>query len=51
MVSNYKEVYFDPYCEKCKHEKKDETDAPCFECLNNPVNEFSHKPVKFEERE
>ncbi len=51
MVSNYKEVYFDPYCEKCKHEKKAETDEPCSECLSNPVNEFSHKPVKFEERE
>ena len=51
MVSNYKEVYFDPYCEKCKHEKKTETDEPCSECLSNPVNEFSHKPIKFEERE
>lgn len=36
MVSNYKEVYYDPYCAKC---------------LNHPVNEFSHRPVKFEENE
>ncbi len=49
MVSNYKEVYFDTYCSKCKHLKKPETEEPCNECLNNPVNEWSHKPVRFEE--
>ena len=51
MVSNYKEVYFDPYCSKCKHLKKPETEEPCNECLNNPVNEYAHRPVKFEEKE
>ncbi len=51
MVSNYKEVYFDPYCSKCKHLKKTEQDEPCDECLNHPVNEYTHRPVKFEEKE
>lgn len=51
MVSNYKEVYYDPYCGKCKHKKKKEEEEPCAECLNHPVNEFSHRPVKFEENE
>lgn len=51
MVSNYKEVYFDPYCSKCKHLKKTEQEEPCDECLNNPVNEYTHRPVKFEEKE
>ncbi len=50
MVSNYKEVYFDPYCSKCKHVKKTEEEEPCAECLNNPVNEWTHRPVKFEEK-
>ena len=51
MVSNYKEVYFDPYCSKSKHLKKTEHEEPCDVCLNNPVNEYTHRPVKFEEKE
>lgn len=51
MVSNYKEVYFDPYCSKCKYLKKTEQEEPCDECLNNPVNEYTHRPVEFEEKE
>lgn len=51
MISNYKEVYFDPYCEKCKYMKKAEQEEPCDECLNNPVNEYTHRPVKFEKKE
>ena len=29
MVSNYKEVYFDPYCSKCKYLKKTDQEEPC----------------------
>lgn len=45
-----KEVYFDHYCETCKHEKLAEDQEPCNECLNEPVNTYSHKPVKWEEK-
>lgn len=45
----YKLVDFKKYCEKCKHFKKKEVEEPCDECLENPVNLFSHKPTKFEE--
>lgn len=45
-----KEVYFDEYCHKCKHYEKSESDSPCWECLDEPVNEDSHKPVYFKER-
>lgn len=45
------EVYFDQYCKQCKHEKLDEKKDPCFECLSNPVNLNSHKPINFEEKE
>ena len=43
-------VNFDEYCEFCKHFNKAETDEPCNECLAEPVNFYSHKPVKYEEK-
>lgn len=46
-----KEVYFDLYCNECKHKMLDETEEPCCECLEHGTNEASHKPVKFEEKE
>lgn len=45
-----KEVYFDQYCSKCVHKDEPETCDACDECLANPSNEYSHKPVRFEER-
>lgn len=45
---NYKEVYFGEYCKTCKYEKVDEKDTPCNECLEEPVNDGSVKPVKWE---
>lgn len=47
----YKEVYFHEYCKKCKHEKVKDTEEPCSECLGEPLNWNSHKPVKYEEKE
>lgn len=49
MEYTYKEVYFGEYCKKCKHMNCNSDEEPCNECLTNPVNEHSHKPVKFEE--
>lgn len=48
MVNPEKEVNFGKYCPICKHFKKQETDDPCEDCLNHPVNTYSHKPVNFE---
>jgi hypothetical protein len=48
--SGYKEVYFEEYCQKCKHEKLKESEDPCYDCLMEAVNLNSHKPVKFEEK-
>lgn len=48
IENNYKEVYFSEYCSKCKHKDTAETDTPCSECLADPVNLYSHKPVCFE---
>lgn len=44
-------VEFDRYCKSCKHEPLPESADPCFECLANPVNAYSHKPVKYEAAE
>lgn len=50
MEDTYKEVYFGEYCKKCKHEKKAESEDPCYECLENPVNLYSHKPMYYEKK-
>lgn len=50
MEEIYKEVYFGEYCKTCKHEKLAEDKDPCHECLNNPMNAYSHKPVCWEEK-
>ena len=48
--NEYKEVYYDQYCHKCKHKDEEPLeDTPCDEYLNTPVNLYSHKPVNFEE--
>lgn len=46
-----KEVYFDQYCKECKHKNLKESEEPCEECLEYPVNDASHKPIKFKEKE
>lgn len=45
-----KEVYFHEYCKTCKYSDKKEDESPCHECLEEPVNAFSHKPVYWKER-
>lgn len=50
MEDTYKEVYFNEYCKTCKHFELKEHEGPCHECLNNPVNMHSHKPVNWEEK-
>lgn len=47
----YKEVYFDAYCKECKHGMLAMHEEPCNECLDNPVNLHTHRPVKYEEKE
>lgn len=46
-MDRQKEVYYDQYCAKCKHNNTPETDEPCNECLTNSYNIDSHKPVNF----
>lgn len=51
MEDTYKEVYFGLFCKSCKHFEVAEDEDPCDECLHNPVNLYSHKPVKFESKD
>lgn len=44
-----KEVYFDKYCKTCAHRDLPESEDPCHECLQNPSNVNSHKPVNHKE--
>lgn len=46
-----KEVFFNVYCETCKHKNLSEHDDICNECLENPSNINSHKPVKYEKKD
>lgn len=50
MDQEYKEVYFNLYCKTCKHRETSNTDEPCNECLSNPINLYSHKPVMWAEK-
>ena len=43
----YKEVDFGDYCKTCKHAKTPEAEDPCNECLEYPMNVYSHKPVNW----
>ena len=43
-------VRFDIWCPKCKHRNKAENEAPCYDCLEEPVNIDSQKPIHWEER-
>ena len=51
MEDNYKEVYFARYCITCKYKDKPEEEDPCYDCLAEPVNLYSHKPVKYEDKD
>ena len=49
MDELYKEVYFDQYCKTCVHKDLKNVEEPCNTCLDNPLNLYSHKPVKWVE--
>lgn len=49
MQYDNKEVRYDVYCKICKNRDKDESEDPCFDCLQEVVNTNSKKPVCFVE--
>lgn len=46
-----RECDFKTYCPLCKYSDVKETDNPCNFCLEYPANEFTVKPVMFEEKD
>lgn len=51
VEENYKEVYFGDYCKVCKHSENPESEPPCDECLEYPVNLYSHKPIYYKPKQ
>lgn len=49
MIGDSKEVYFGQYCSKCEYKNRPENANPCWDCLAEPVNTDSHKPLYFKE--
>lgn len=47
----YKEVYFYEYCKTCKYRAVKNVDEPCNECLSEPTNLNTHRPVKYEKKD
>lgn len=48
-MSNLHEVEFGTYCNTCKYkdDNEDDVESPCFDCLDEPVNTDSRKPVNY----
>ena len=51
MENLYKEVHYDEYCKTCKHKEEEGYETPCEECLDIPINLYSHKPINWEEKD
>lgn len=49
--NNEKIVSFRYWCPLCKYATVPETEDPCNECMHDPVNLNSTKPVKFERKD
>lgn len=50
MEEHVKEVRYDLYCKKCKHYELPQDKEPCHDCLNQPWNVDSKKPIYFKEK-
>lgn len=50
IINSEKEVDFYKYCKTCEHEKINGDEEPCNECLTNPTNTYSHKPINYKEK-
>lgn len=50
MESEYREVNYKKFCETCEHKENKENEEPCAECLDHPINLYTEKPTKWEEK-
>ena len=49
-MNEEKEVYFDQYCKSCKCHGLKESKDPCNDCLAEPSNTNSPKPMNYESK-
>lgn len=49
-MDDYREVNYKKYCETCVRKKCPETDETCDYCLDHPINEYTDRPVNYEEK-
>ena len=42
-----KEVRFDIWCKTCRYRFRKETEDPCDNCLSEPANDNSTKPIEY----
>ena len=49
-MNEEKEVYFDQYCKTCKYCELKEVKDPCNDCLTEPSNINSNKPVNYKNK-
>lgn len=47
----YREVRFDKYCKTCKYKDIRGEEDPCDECLSEPANLYTDRPVNWKEEE
>lgn len=47
VTEGCKEVYYCDYCKTCSHKNEPEDSDTCNDCLNQPYNIDSHKPVNY----
>lgn len=50
-MGNHKHEVNWEYCKYCKYSKKTEQDDPCWDCLNEPVNDDSRRPLYYQEKD
>lgn len=50
-IGEEKIVHFNEYCETCRYKDLPESEDPCFDCLAEPVNVYSHKPTEWKPQE
>lgn len=54
-MNDTREVRFDQWCSKCEYSDITEDNMnpkdPCWDCLHEPMNVDSHKPVNFKAKE
>lgn len=49
MENTDKEVRFDIYCQTCHNKNTPETEDPCNDCLAEPINQGTKKPIFWSE--